>query len=49
MKTTKPLYLGVLALGIGVILATYPVLLNGQQSTGAAVRIDNDVAIALLG
>ena len=50
MKTTKLLYLGIAAAGIAALLAAWPVRLSdlalseakGQQSTAAAVRIDND-------
>ena len=40
MRTRRLLYLGMLAVGVAAILATYPVRLSGQQN--AAVRIDAD-------
>src|SRR5438309_8958060 len=40
MRTKSLLYL-VMLLGMSVVVAS-PVRLSGQQSTGAAVRIDND-------
>ncbi len=50
MRTTKLLYLGMVAVGIAAALAAWPVRLSGpalseaegQQSTAAAVRIDKD-------
>ena len=42
MKTAKVSYLGVLAIGITVLLVAWPVRLSSQQSSNAAVRIDND-------
>jgi hypothetical protein len=40
MRTKRLLYLGVMAVGIAVFLASWPSQLSSQQSTG--VRIDND-------
>ena len=40
MKTTKLLYLGIVAVGIAALLTAYPVELGSQQK--AAVSIDND-------
>src|SRR3989338_4473543 len=40
MKTTRLIFLGVVAVGIAVFLAAWPVQLSGQQK--AAVRIDKD-------
>src|SRR5437667_12238178 len=42
MRTATLLYLGVVAAGISLFLAVSAIQLSGQQSTGAAVRIDND-------
>ncbi len=42
MRTNRVLCLGMVAAGIGVLLAASAVRLGGQQSTGAAVRIDKD-------
>jgi hypothetical protein len=42
MRKTTLLYLGIVAVAISVLLAVSAVHLSGQQSTGAAVRIDND-------
>ncbi len=42
MKTTRLLYSGIVAVGVAALLAASAVRLSGQQSTGAAVRIDND-------
>lgn len=39
---TKPLYLGMMAVGISVLLAASAVRLSGQQKNAAAVRIDNN-------
>jgi hypothetical protein len=40
MKRTKALYVGMVAVGIAAVLASWPSQLSSQQS--AAVRIDND-------
>jgi hypothetical protein len=40
MKRTKALYVGMVAVGIAAVLASWPRQLSSQQS--AAVRIDND-------
>src|SRR4030095_3051434 len=42
MRTAKLSYLGLLVVGITVLLAAWPVRLSSQQSSNAAVRIDND-------
>src|SRR5437016_4726702 len=40
MKRTKALYVGMVAVGVAAVLASWPSQLSSQQS--AAVRIDND-------
>src|SRR6266508_5335498 len=40
MKRTKALYVGMVAVGVAAVLASWPRQLSSQQST--AVRIDND-------
>jgi hypothetical protein len=42
MRTTRLLYLGVAAVGIAALIAACAAHMGGEQSTGAAVRIDND-------
>ena len=42
MRTKRQWYLGMAAVAFAVLLVPAPVGLNAQQSTGAAVRIDND-------
>ena len=42
MRTKRQWYLGMAAVAFAVFLVPAPVGLNAQQSTGAAVRIDND-------
>jgi hypothetical protein len=42
MRTTKPLYLGMIAIGVGSFLIAAPIPLSSQQGGGTAVRIDND-------
>src|SRR5437867_3350717 len=42
MRTTRLLYLGVAAVGIAALIAACAAQMGGEQSTGAAVRIDND-------
>ena len=42
MKTTRLLYLGMVAIGIAVLLTVSADRLSGQQSTDTRVRIDND-------
>src|SRR4029450_2133396 len=42
MRTKRLCSLGTAAVAIAVLLVPAPVGLNAQQSTGAAVRIDND-------
>ena len=42
MRTKRQWYLGMAAVAFAVLLVPAPVGLNAQQSTGAAVRVDND-------
>src|SRR6266436_2777115 len=42
MKTTRGLYLGMVALGIAVLLTAAPARLWAQQSTDPAIRIGNN-------
>src|SRR6266705_4501900 len=42
MRTAKLLYLGVAAVGIAALIVACAAQMGGEQSTGAAVRIDND-------
>src|SRR2546426_10725265 len=42
MRTAKLLYLGVAAVGIAAVIAACAAQMGGEQSTGAAVRIDDD-------
>src|SRR5881409_4265322 len=42
MRTTRLLYLGVAAVGIAALIAACAAQMGGEQSTGAAVRIDSD-------
>ncbi len=43
MKTARLLYVaGLIAAGVGVVLAAAPVRLGGQRESGAALRIDNN-------
>src|SRR2546425_10093572 len=42
MRATRLLYLGVAAVGIAALIAACAAQMGGEQSTGAAVRIDND-------
>jgi hypothetical protein len=44
MRTTRGVYLGIVALGIAGLLTTWPARLHAQQSTDAVIRIgDNDL------
>ena len=42
MRTSRVLYLGLVAAGVAVLLAASPGLLNSQQNSNASIRIDND-------
>jgi hypothetical protein len=42
MKTKRLLQIGIFAFGFVAFIAASPVTISGQQSTGAAVRIDKD-------
>src|SRR5947199_9843640 len=42
MRTARLLYLGVAAVGIAALIVACTAQMGGEQSTGAAVRIDND-------
>ncbi len=42
MRTAKLLYLGVAAVGIAALIVACAAQMGGEQSTGAAVRIDDD-------
>lgn len=42
MRTKRQWYLGMAAVAFAVLLVPATVGLNAQQSTGPAVRIDND-------
>src|SRR6184192_4124653 len=42
MRTARLLYLGVAAVGIAALIVACAAQMGGEQSTGAAVRIDDD-------
>ncbi len=50
MRTTRGLYIGMVALGIAVLLTAAPARLHAQQSTDPAIRIgDNDLGGVVTG